>query len=609
MNSQLQTRVRRIAARVPASSAGGVLLMLLGAAVVMAVMGPYGPYLVAYVSVFVLAAVALNVIVGWAGMISAGHGGLLAIGAYTYALVENHSGSFWLALAATLLVGAVVGILLALPTLRTSGLFYAIITLAFGVVVGQLIIVFDGLTGGSNGLAVSRPEILGLSLADDQTLAWFALGVAGVGVLLTGVVRQSTLGRRIVTVKDSEAAARSLGLDPRRYKVSAMVLSAVMVSVAGAVYGILVGYLSPGDFGVDLSILLLAMVVVGGTRFVFGPVVGAVLLAGVSQSWAALAEFDALFFGVILTLSTVLLGSGGITGGAAAAFQRLRRGSSRVGGLAKGSVPDTPTRPDQLPTADGTATGRTGVPEADTPLSARPVILSTRGLSVEFGGVHALTDVDLTVRYRDLLGVIGPNGAGKSTLFNCVSGFVRPTAGTVEIHGADVTETSAYRRAALGLGRTFQELEMIDELTVRESLLVAGGAPGPRGGAPLADGMRIDEVVELLGLGPVLDQRPTDLSYGMRKTASLARALTANPSVLLLDEPAAGLTDNEADAMASMLRELYETSELTLVVVEHNMTFLRRLVDSVALMRQGRLVTRVPVSQLDTDSSVREAYL
>ncbi|CAN5343320.1 branched-chain amino acid ABC transporter ATP-binding protein/permease [soil metagenome] len=566
-----------------------------GAGLTMAWMGPFGPYLVAYVSVFVLAAVALNVVIGWAGMVSAGHGGLLAIGGYTYALVASHGHSVWLALLASIAVGGVVGAFLALPTFRTSGLFYAIITLAFGVVVGQLIIVFDDVTKGSNGLAVDRPTIAGISLVEDSSLAWFGVTVAAIGIIVVGAFRHSVIGRRIVTVKSSEPAARALGLDPRRYKLIAMVLSAAVAALAGALYGIVVGYLSPGDFGIDLSILLLAMTVVGGTRYLIGPVLGAVLLAGVSQSWATLAEYDALFFGAILTATTVLFGSGGLTGAAVLVARLLRRTARQ----AHGEVPN--------PAPSSLESSRNREPRLEEWSDIVPEethVLAIRDLSVDFGGVKALSHVDLTVHSRDLLGLIGPNGAGKSTLFNCASGFVRPTSGSVELLGVDVTSVPVQRRAARGLGRTFQEMEMINELSVRESLLVS------RVSTPDSPSFGdVDELARLLGLGDVLEQRPTDLSYGIRKRAALARALAAEPAVLLLDEPAAGLTDREAGAMADLLRQLYDQSQLTLVVVEHNMSFLRRLVDSVALMQQGQLVTRVPVGELDSDATIREAYL
>ncbi|MBX9932094.1 MAG: ATP-binding cassette domain-containing protein [Methylobacterium sp.] len=552
-------------------------LTVSGLALVMGSAG-YSHFVIALVALTVIAGTGLNVLLGLTGLISFGHAGFYAIGAYASAILTLAGVSFWLALPAAALLGAGVGGLLAIPAMRVKGPYLAMVTIAFGFIVEHGLIEGGALSGGQNGLVVtSGPSLFGRPLMERE-LALLAVLGAGAALLGFHYLARSRLGCAMRAVRDADVAAASLGFDPVRVKTLAFAISAALTALAGAVLPPLMLFIAPSSFPFSQSILFVLAVVVGGAGTVLGPLVGALVTVLLPEALSGLAEYRLLFFG-IATLVVLWLVPSGLIGSLA----RL---------LPKPAAEPARPSPDVL--------------RLLSVKSADPLVLD--GLGITFGGIRAAQDVSVAAQPGAVTSIIGPNGAGKTTVLNMISGFYRPGTGGIRLAGQDLAGQPAHRIARAGIARTYQTTRLFGSLSVLDNVLLAL-EPGRLGRIPRRNDLRVAAaLLDFAGYQGHLDRPAAELPHVDRRLVEIARALAGRPRVLLLDEPAAGLTRGDTDALGGLLRRIAGCG-IAVVLVEHDMPLVMSVSDHILVMDAGRPIASGLPTAIRRDTAVLRAYL
>jgi ABC-type branched-subunit amino acid transport system ATPase component/ABC-type branched-subunit amino acid transport system permease subunit len=593
---------------------------------------------------FCLTIVGLDLLTGIAGQVSLGQAGFMAIGGYTSAILAVHYGVPTLVgLVAGACASALVAAVLGLVCGRLRGMYLAIVTLAFGILVEALA---NGLniTGGPSGIAGIPPfSVAGYSFDTDTRMFYLVWVLVAVALVLSVNFVRSNRGRILRAMNGDQVGARSLGLHVTRAKVAVFVISACMASVAGSLYASYFRYLSPDQVGSAQSLTLITMLAIGGMGTLFGPLIGVALLTYLPLVSQSFANYSMLATGVLLVLFLRYLPAG-IWGAVLEGVARARAGWPGWAGLrgplqrpAGGTAPAVAVAaadaagPPAASTA-GSANGKSspgplaaaGNPapvagaKVNTGGSGGPA-LEVRGLSKSFGGVAAVKDASFTVPEGSLTALIGPNGAGKSTMFNLVTNLYRPDSGEVILRGRSIIGLRPDRITSLGLFRTFQTARVFPQLSVLDNVLVGGYRLGRAG--YLAQALRLprsrqeerqmaaraSRLLEVMGLADRADQRAAVLPLAAQKYLELARALMARPSVVLFDEPAAGMNDAETAELGMILRAVRDTGH-TVVVVEHNMSLVMGVCDQVVVMDAGSVIAAGPPQAVQNDPLVISAY-
>jgi ABC-type branched-subunit amino acid transport system ATPase component/ABC-type branched-subunit amino acid transport system permease subunit len=567
----------------------GALVLIVAAVIPLVTSNTYYLFVVILIGISIVVTTGLNVLAGASGQVSLGQAGFYALGAYAGAIVAARGGlSFWLALPLAAVVGIVVGAVLGLASLRVSGPYLAMVTIAFGIIVEHGLIEWDALTGGFGGIAdIPRPSLAGLPLTLPRY--YYVVGLAVLASLaLARNLGRSPWGRALRAVRDSDIAAESLGLSPYLVRTVAFTLGAAFAAVGGCLYAFLAGFVSPDSFTLQTSILFLLIVLFGGLGRVTGPVVGSGVLIILPEVLHRLADYRLVMYGALL-LGSIYFLPGGVVGALA---QRARLRSP---------ADDAPPR-----------AWRPGVREAP-PLHAR-------GLEIHFGGIAALADGNLTLLPRRVHGLIGPNGAGKTTLLNILSGYYRPSAGRVDFGPRSLAGLPPHRIARAGIGRTFQTAHLFETMTVLENVMVGltGGRPGSLAaalvGLPAVTAgearltMEARGLLAFVGFGGDPHELARNLPFGHKRLVELARALARRPAVLLLDEPAAGLSQEEIAGLADLIARIRETGT-SVLLVGHHMDLVLGVSDRVTVLNYGRVIADGPPAVVQEDPAVIEAYL
>ncbi|MBV8031832.1 MAG: ATP-binding cassette domain-containing protein [Betaproteobacteria bacterium] len=518
----------------------------------------YYVFVIATLALTALVGVGLNVLVGLAGQVSFGHVGFYAMGAYAVAiLTTSGKWSFWAALPAAGVIAAATGALLALPAVRVRGPYLAMVTIAFGFIVENAASEWKGLTGGQNGImGIAQPFA-------ERWIALFAIALAAVATVAFALLRDNRLGKAMLAVKDSETAAESIGIDPVRVKTVAFALSAGCAGIAGGVFAPLAGFVTPSTFAFSQSILFVLAVMIGGAGTVAGPLVGAAVVVLLPEALASLAEYRLLLFGVLL-LGVLLAAPEGVVG----TLDRLlgRRKPRCLEGT---------------PAALGASSG---------------LELEAERLGIVFGGVRAASGVSFRAPPGRITSLIGPNGAGKSTVLNLLGGFYRPQEGTVRLDRTSIGGLAAWRIARAGVARTYQTTQLFDSMSVAENVSLAS----PRGES--------ERYLGFVGYRGELDAGAGSLAHVDKRLVEIARALAMQPSVLLLDEPAAGLSAADKRRLAALLKEI-AAAGVAVVLVEHDMAMVMDISDSIVVLDAGVVVAYGPPQEIRTSPAVRNAYL
>jgi ABC-type branched-subunit amino acid transport system ATPase component/ABC-type branched-subunit amino acid transport system permease subunit len=549
----------------------------------------YYLYLACSVGLLTIVAAGLNVLAGFAGQISLGHAGFYALGAYGAALAATRLGwPLWASVPAGIVVAALVGAAVGAAALRVSGPYLAMVTIAFGIIVEHVLVEWVSLTGGPGG-------IFNIPKLPVGGTYWLIAACAAAALWLTANLRVSAWGRALLAVKSSEVAAESLGISAYLARTTAFTISAAVAGLAGGLFASLNGYISPDSFTLQTSIVFLLALLFGGLGSVAGPLVGGVALTLLPELLTGLADYRLILYGALLLVSIYGLPAGVV-------------GAMRA--RARGSVADAPATPH--PALSPEPRGREATEE---------VLLGVEGLGVSFGGVVALADVTLTVPARGITAVIGPNGAGKTTLINLITGYYRPGTGEIRLAGEPIAGHAPHAVARRGVARTFQTAQPFDDLSVVENVMVgvAGARLGNLGGALLrGPGTRRREralraralaLLTALGLAARAEEPAASLPAGLRRWLEIARALATEPRLLLLDEPAAGLSPTEIAELDARLTALRAQGGPAIVLVEHHMELVMAISDRISVLDYGRVIAAGTPAAVREDPAVIEAYL
>jgi branched-chain amino acid transport system ATP-binding protein/branched-chain amino acid transport system permease protein len=576
-----------------------VVLAVAFIAIAPAIFGAFTITLMNYIGIYALAALGLVLLTGCAGLTSFGQAAFVGIGAYAtawYTAVQG--GSPWIGLVLALALTGLVATVLGAATLRLGGHFLPLSTIAWGIAIFFLFGNIDAL-GRYSGLSGIPALSLGpLSLTDTIPVYFFIWAVLGVVMLLCRNLLDSRQGRAIRGLRGGIAMVESLGIGFFQMRLAVFVLAGLLAGLSGWLYAHMQRYVSPAPFDIRPGIELLLMALVGGAGQIAGAVVGAaivVLLKNFLQDVLPpitrySAQLEVVFFGILFV---VLLqkARGGVV-------PMLMRFLPR-------QKPAAPTGSAPLP------------PRLQPRLTARTVI-EIDGATKTFGALAAVNDVSFEVRSHEVLALIGPNGAGKTTLLNLITGTIKPTAGRIVFRGDDVTHLQPRQIAAKGMARTFQHVKLRPNMTLLENVLL--GTYGRTRSGFLAGALRLDRREELsartealrqlerVGLAGRFGELAGNLPLGQQRLLEVARALAADPVVVVLDEPAAGLRRLEKKTLADLLRSL-RAEGMTIVLVEHDMEFVMNLVDRIVVMDFGVKLAEGLPADIRADARVQEAYL
>jgi ABC-type branched-subunit amino acid transport system ATPase component/ABC-type branched-subunit amino acid transport system permease subunit len=590
-------------------------LAVVVAAVPLLTSNTYYLYVAISIGLLTIVTAGLNVLAGFTGQISLGHAGLYAFGAYTAALCVTRAGApEWAAIAAAVVVTSVVGAAVAAAALRVSGPYLAMVTIAFGLIVEGVLIEWGSVTGGPGGIFNIPKPVL-------RSHYWTVMLAAALALWLTANVRRSAWGRAFLAVKSSEVAAESLGLSSYYVRIVAFTVSAAFAGAAGALFTFLNGYISPDSFTLQTSIVFMLALLFGGLGRIAGPVAGSLALTILPELLTSLLDYRLILYGTLLLVSIYWLPEGVI--GALSRGRRPRtaphpalspEGRGRVEG---NPLPHRGRGPQFEPKGEAVRRGLdskgSGVDEG--------TLLTVNGVSLSFGGVAALADVRLTVDRRSIHALIGPNGAGKTSLLNVLSGFYAPGAGEIRLDGQSTVGLPPYAVARRGIARTFQTAQVFSGLSAVEN--VAVGVAGPRLGSVVAalartPGARAREadiharghaLLEALGLEAAAAEPAEALAAGLRRKLEIARALATEPYLLMLDEPAAGLSPAEIVALDYQLTGLRGQGGPAVILVEHHMDLVMAVSDRITVLDYGRVIADGIPETVRRDPSVIEAYL
>ena len=528
-----------------------------------------------------------------AGQLSLGQAGFAALAAFSGASLApsgDDVGDVPALLVAVLIgmsVGALAAVVLGLPTMHLRGVFLAIATLGFAEAV-RIVLLNLSWTGGAQGLAVPRVLTVGM--------AWTALAVVAYWFWRMG---PSRYGRALEAIREDELAARAMGIDVGRHRLAAFVTAGAVAGLYGVLFAYYVRLIAPNDFDFVAAVEGLVTAVVGGSTMFLGPLLGSgfqTMVPEVQRAVGIEAGWIRPFLASLLLLVVILF----LPGGLASLLPRRTR---------------MPASPDRAASGDGAA----HLAHRHHPAAGETVVALT-GLGKEYGGVHAVRSVDLEVRSGEVVGLIGPNGAGKTTLVNMISGLVPPSSGSGTVLGTTVGRTPVHKMAAAGVSRTFQHSKLFNRLSALDNVLVGAhliSRPTFLRRLLWLPSARRDEQAALeraagclarVGLADLAGARASSLSYGDQRRLEIARALASGPSLLILDEPAAGMNHVEASRLSSLIRSLAEDG-LTILFIEHNVGMVLETCTRVVVLDFGQVIASGSPQEIAADPAVIEAYL
>ncbi|MGR0277943.1 branched-chain amino acid ABC transporter ATP-binding protein/permease [Marinomonas dokdonensis] len=531
-----------------------------------------------------LVGIGLNVLMGMSGQISFGHIAFYAIGAYISALLLMNGVPFPLSLLLAAVFSGVIGALLAIPALRVSGPYLAMITIAFAFVIHHSLIEWRSLTGGANGLmGIPMPELANTDA--NLLLALTASFLVSIALVAYACFYNSGWGKAMRAVKASPIAARSLGFNPIQTKTLAFAISSAITGLAGAIVPPLMMFISPSTFPFSQSILFVLVVILGGTGTLWGPVLGALIVVVLPEMLSPLAEYRLLIFAALLLI--VLWGAPrGILGELQKRFVKLPV-----------ELPPKQTNKDLINAfynrSDNQITG-----------------LEVNGIGIQFGGVKAAQNVSFHAKLGKVTSIIGPNGAGKTTVLNMISGFYQPDQGSINL-GEQLAGQGAYKIARCGISRTYQTSQLFDDMSVIENLLSAmqKGQLGQlfqseqKGQKELALNL-----LSFVGYQGSIHTPTQDLPHVDRRLVEIARSLASQPRVLLLDEPAAGLSREDTDKLAKLLSAIAEFG-IAVILVEHDMPLVMSVSDHILVLDAGQPIASGAPEEIKHNQRVIAAYL
>lgn len=615
---------------------------------------PYYVHLMVIIGIYAILLLGLDIVVGYVGEVSLGHAALFGIGSYTAGVLNFQLGvPFLLAVPASIVVTAIFGAILALPALRVNGPYLAMVTLAFGTIIQILINEMTFLTNGPMGITIRKPVFFGHQITGTDYY-YIVLVALVLTLLVVQRILKSHLGRAFEALHDSPIASDCMGVSVYGYKVYAFVLSAGIAGLAGSLFTYSEEYISPNTYNFELTILFLLAVIMGGRKTRTGPILGAIIIVMLPNVLSDIELFREISIGIAVI--TVVYSAYAVTAGLRTLKQVTLPLLVTIALAVSGYVMDNITeqrltifgvmilfvvyylpngimgflrsivqriRPQWIHRHDeiyeqGDKQHVWSVP--DHPVTAKGYLLEARNIVMQFGGLKALNEVNLEVAKGSVHGLIGPNGSGKSTMMNVLTGIYKPTAGEIEFNGKLITGATPSSIAGEGIARTFQNVQLFGEMTAVENVLVGlhhtyrhnlldvvFHTPRCRK-EKYAARMRAASLLKFVGLSDLANEEARNLPYGKQRLLEIARALALNPSLLLLDEPAAGLTAPDIKELIVMINKI-RGHGVTVILIEHHMDVVMSICDTVTVLDFGQKIAEGTPTNIQSDDKVIEAYL
>ena len=546
-------------------------------------MSDYTIHILVQTATFSIAVFGLTIVLGLCGQINLAQAAFFGFGAYAVGLgtADLHL-NFWVALAMGAGVALVMGALLGMTTLRLGGHYLAMVTISFQQIVTLIMVNWIPVTHGPDGIGnIKRPAMF------ESTHAFLALCVLAMALIGYIVWRlpQTPLGRSMRAVRDNELAASVSGVNVYRVKVAAFALSAVLGGIGGGFFAGGFAYVSPDQFSFAESIVFITMTLLGGVASPVGALIGTALLIVLPESLRFLKSVPGLYL-AIYGLSIILI---------------IRYMPDGIWGFVQQRISRWLAPP---PFTDAAAELTLAPAKYDAPMA-----LEVQGLCKHFGGLKAVDDVSFSVRRGEVHALIGPNGSGKTTTLNVLSGIYTATAGRVVLAGRDVSLLPPFARTAAGMGRTFQNIRLFRSMTALENVVIGAEHPGNDIGAGHAALIeRARSALAFVGLEARAHERVTAFSYGHQRLIEIARALAGNPSLLLLDEPAAGLNSTEKQGLRDLLKRI-AAKGLTILIIDHDMTLVTEVAEHITVLNFGRRIADGAAADVLRQPDVIAAYL
>jgi len=615
---------------------------------------PYYIHLIETILIYTILLYGLDIVVGYVGQVSLGHAALFGIGSYTAGVLFFHFGTpIWLTLPASIVVTAIFGGILALPALKVIGPYLAMVTLAFGTIAQILINEMTWLTEGPLGIKIPKPDLMGAPMSKAQFF-WLVCIVLIIAMVVVDRFVKSQMGRAFEALRDSPVACDCMGVSVYRFKVIAFVISAGFAGLAGCLYAYSEQYISPNTYNNELAVLFLLAVIMGGRKSRLGALLGAAIIVLLPKLlddinlFRIVASTIAVVVAVgaamalskkVTTPRRVMVPLAGVVGLAAFSFWLDRISDWRLSifgfmillvvyylqngivGFAKSFYQSivgktVTTRGEKADDIDDSISFISAVNNQN----AGTELLKVDSVLMQFGGLKALNNVDLSIKRGTIHGLIGPNGSGKSTMMNVLTGIYQPTAGNVLYAGQSVVGRTSSDIALSGIARTFQNVQLFGEMTAIQNILVglhhtfksnmfeiALNLPSYKKESQEAYA-RAMALLKFVGLEDLANEEARNLPYGKQRSLEIARALALDPELLLLDEPAAGLTAPDIKELLRIIRKIRD-SGITFILIEHHMDVVMSVCDTVSVLDFGQKIAEGKPAEVQADEKVIHAYL
>jgi len=548
--------------------------------------------------IYIILAIGYDISAGYCGMLTLSAAAIFGAGAYASAIAITTFGMpFFVGMLAAMAVTGLISLSISLPAYKVKGHYLALISLGILEIVHRILNDWTSVTQGAAGFFLPSWTIFGISLTNYSKyyVIFFFLILA---VLFEWGLVKSHWGRDFIAVKNDEIAASGVGINNRKYKVIALLVSSMMIGVAGSLYASYSEFISPDTFGFYLTILVLLMVVIGGTGTLSGPAIGVVVVMIIPEFFNASPDLKQIVFGGLLIVLTQIL-PGGIVGRVKKRFRAIddNRHIRDIG--------DRPPISFEKYRVDEEG------PEN---------ILEVKNLTRRFGGLTAVGNLDITVKRGTVHSLIGPNGAGKTTTVNMITGIDKPTEGSVFFNGEDITGMEPFVAVRRGIARTYQHVRLFKDMRVIDNVAMGGRIyyTYSMAGAIFHSLKKRKEereayleaydCLKLIGLEDKADFDPGSLSAGQQKLLEIARALCEKPKIMVLDEPCAGLNETEVAELSEIIKKIRDVG-ITVLMIEHHMSIVMGISDYITVIDYGKKIAEGTPAQVSVDPAVRKAYL